>query len=131
MARSAEPTSKSALSTAFAAVPEHLRKVTPERHETFVEENGLTGGFFTSAQSGDNVVASFYDAAAKKMGIKLSDHELAFHKKALAVTVSGGGDDGARADNADEIEAEDLAGGGTFQDMLDNDTSSGCKCVVS
>ena len=53
------------------------------------------------------------------------------HKKALAVTVSGGGDDGARADNADEIEAEDLAGGGTFQDMLDNDTSSGCKCVVS
>ena len=96
---------------------QHLRKVTEHSHAVFIEENSLTGGFFTSAQSGDNVTASFYDAAAKRMGIKLSDHELAFHRKALAVTVTRGGDDGARAPGADAIEAEDLAHGETWQDI--------------
>lgn len=112
---------------------QHLRKVTEYQHAVFLEENNLTGGFFTSAQSGDNVTASFYDAAAKRMGIKLSDHELAFHRKALAVTVMRGGDDGARAPGADAIEAEDLAHGETWQDMLDNKGGSGgCgKCTVS
>ena len=112
---------------------QHLRKVTEHSHAVFIEENSLTGGFFTSAQSGDNVTASFYDAAAKRMGIKLSDHELAFHRKALAVTVTRGGDDGARAPGADAIEAEDLAHGETWQDMLDNNgDSGGCgKCTVS
>jgi len=94
-----------------------------------VEGNSLSGGFFTSAQSGDNVVVSFYDAAAQKMNIKLSDHELQFHKKALAVTISGGGDDGARAANADAIEEEDMKHG-TWQDLVDvKESSSGC-CLI-
>ena len=112
---------------------QHMRKVTEHQHAVFIEENSLTGGFFTSAQSGDNVTTSFYDAAAKRMGIKLSDHELAFHRKALAVTVTHGGDDGARAPGADAIEAEDLAHGATWQEMLDNEGGSGgCgKCAIS
>ena len=111
---------------------QHLRKVSEHQHAVFLEENNLEGGFFTSAQSGDNVTASFYDAAAKRMGIKLSDHELAFHRKALAVTITSGGDDGARAPNADEIEKEDLAHGETWQDFLEDKGSGGCgKCLVS
>jgi Ras-related protein Rab-28 len=108
---------------------QHMRKVTEDAHDTFVETNNLTGGFFTSAQSGDNVVVSFYDAAAQKMNIKLSDHELSFHKKALAVSISGGGNDGARASNADSIEEEDMKHG-TWQDIVDGkDSSSGC-CLI-
>jgi len=107
---------------------QHMRKVKEDDHDTFIETNGLTGGFFTSAQSGDNVVVSFYDAAAQKMNVKLTDHELAYHKKALAVNVSGG-DDGPRASNADAIEAEDMKHG-TWQDVVDgNGGSSGC-CLI-
>lgn len=108
---------------------QHMRKVKEDDHDSFIEENSLTGGFFTSAQSGDNVVASFYDAAAQKMNIKLSDYELAFHKKALAVNISSGGDDGARSANADQIEKEDLKHG-TWQDMLDGKNDSPGCCSI-
>ena len=108
---------------------QHMRKVSEDDHATFIDTNALTGGFFTSAQSGDNVVISFYDAAAQKMNVKLTDHELAFHKKALAVNVSSGGDDSARAANADQIEEEDMKHG-TWQDVVDgNNSSSGC-CLI-
>ena len=44
---------------------EHLRKVREGQHDNFIDDNKLNGGFFTSAQSGDNVTTVFYDAAAK------------------------------------------------------------------
>lgn len=107
----------------------HMRKVTEDDHDKFVETNSLAGGFFTSAQSGDNVVVSFYDAAAQKMNVKLSDHELSFHKKALAVTVARDGDDGAKAANAAEIEEEDMKHG-TWQDLVDGKDSGGGCCLI-
>jgi|EP00945_MAST-04E_sp_MAST-4E-sp1_P007710 Ras-related protein Rab-28 len=99
---------------------DHLRKIPEEVHDKFVRQNKLHDGFFTSAQSGDNVTPVFYDAAGKSLGIKLSAFELEFHKKILSVTVAkdeerGNGDN----DVAKQMEEEDLAQGGTFQDMLD------------
>lgn len=45
-------------------------------------ENDLEGGFFISAQSGENVLTTFYKVAAATSGITLTAHELAFTEKA-------------------------------------------------
>lgn len=101
---------------------EHLRKVREGQHDNFIDDNKLNGGFFTSAQSGDNVTTVFYDAAAKAVGIKLSAYELEFTKKVLAVTVTkdnnnnnGGGS--YNDDQSKQIEEEDMKHG-NFQDFL-------------
>jgi hypothetical protein len=56
-------------------------QVTPEEHDKFVLDNNLDGGFFISAQSGENVLTTFYKAAASVSGIELTAHELAFTEK--------------------------------------------------
>ena len=96
---------------------QHLRKVRESQHDNFVEENNLKGGFFTSAQSGDNVTTVFYDAAAKAVGIKLSAYELEFTKKVLAVTITKDDSNTYNDEESRRIEAEDLQHG-SFQDFL-------------
>ena len=98
---------------------EHLRKISEEVHERFIRKNKLHDGFFTSAQSGDNVTPVFYDAAGKSLGIKLSAFELEFHKKVLSVTVTKDEEGASDNEAVQQMEEEDLAQGGTFQDMLD------------
>jgi hypothetical protein len=61
--------------------------VTAEEHDKFVLDNNLDGGFFISAQSGENVLTTFYKAAASVSGIELTAHELAFTEKVAGVTV--------------------------------------------
>jgi len=88
---------------------EHLRRVTIEQHERFIKSNSLFGGFFVSARSGENVLSSFYQAAANQLGMKLDEAEIAALQKVLSVDqASGEGDaDTVRTDFADEIERQD------------------------
>ena len=61
-------------------------QVSEEAHERFVTANHLTGGFFVSAKSGENLLTTFYRVAAGVHGIELTDHELAFTEKARTMT---------------------------------------------
>ena len=74
-------------------------------HDRFVTENGLQGGLFMSAKSGENVIKAFYQLAGEVVGLPLTDHELAFHDKVLGVTVEK--EDEGRTAFADQIERED------------------------
>lgn len=56
-------------------------QVSPEAHDKFVLDNDCDGGFFISAQSGENVLTTFYKVAASTAGIQLTAHELAFTEK--------------------------------------------------
>ena len=87
---------------------EHLRGVSEDAHDAFIERQRLDGGHLVSAQSGQNVLTSFYKVAAELAGIKLSAYELEFTKKVLSVNVAAGDND-ARTAMADQIEAEDRA----------------------
>ena len=100
----------------------HLRKVSEDMHERFIYENKLTGGFTMSAQSGDNVLKTFYKVAAESAGIKLSAYELAFQDKCLTASVVDY-DDSAETDVAAQIAAEDAAAMAKAQDK-------GCVCSV-
>ena len=53
-----------------------LRQVSQQQHDAFIEENAMSGGFFFSAKTGDNILKSFYRAAGESIGIHLSAHEL-------------------------------------------------------
>ena len=81
---------------------------TYEKVHDIVREHRLAGGHLVSAQSGQNVLTSFYKTAAELAGIKLTAHEIEFTKKVLEVNVVAGDDD-ARTAIADQIEAEDRA----------------------
>lgn len=63
-------------------------QVTPAEHDKFVAENGLDGGFFISAQSGENVLRTFYTVAGSMSGIELSPYELAFTDKVASFVVT-------------------------------------------
>ena len=41
------------------------RIITEKQHETYIVENNLAGGIFVSARTGENLVKSFYEIAAK------------------------------------------------------------------
>lgn len=85
------------------------RQVTDGDHVRKWREGGLTGGYLTSAKSGENVARSVYQTAAHAAGVDLSAHELAFHDRCLntvGVAADAAGDVGRTAD-ADAIEAED------------------------
>ena len=56
-----------------------LRQVTDERHTEFWRGRGLSGGYLTSARSGENVARAVFQACAHAMGVDLTAHELAFH----------------------------------------------------
>lgn len=100
---------------------EHLRKVREEDHERFVAEHGLAGGFFISARSGENVLASFYAAAARFLGKTVTASELESLRKVIGVAVVRG-DDEARTAEADRIEREDA-------EAERRKGAGGCCCV--
>ena len=62
-----------------------------------------------SARSGENVLSSFYQAAANQLGIKLDESEVNSLQRILTVDQGAGeGDaDSVRTDFADEIERQD------------------------
>lgn len=104
----------------------HLRKVTPEAHERFVEENELDGGFFISAQSGEAVLTAFYKVAAAQAGITLTAHELAFTERVLGVSVVAGGDEGVDDEVARKIEEEDRLA----EEAKRRREAGGCNCAI-
>lgn len=109
----------------------HLRKVTQERHERFIADNGLDGGFCISAQSGDAVSTAFYKVAAEQAGITLSAHELAFTEKVLSVSVvaAGAHDEGMDDEEAKRIEAEDMAAEEDKRKREGKGCSGGCALM--
>jgi Ras-related protein Rab-28 len=82
------------------------RLVTQPQHDKFVSENGLQGGLFMSAKSGENVIKAFYQVAGEVVGVRLTAHELAFHDKVIGVSVQQ--DNEGRTAFADDIEREDM-----------------------
>jgi Ras-related protein Rab-28 len=86
---------------------QHLRKVSETVHARFIAEHGLAGGFFISARSGEAVLSSFYEAAARFLGKTVSASELETLRKVIGVSVVATGSDEARTAEADRIEKED------------------------
>ncbi|KDO26305.1 hypothetical protein SPRG_08379 [Saprolegnia parasitica CBS 223.65] len=84
----------------------HLRVVSLEAHNAFVSKHKLHGGFLLSAQSGDNVLRSVHQIAARAIGVELSEYELQFYDAPVVATVVNTVDH--RTTVADAIEAEDL-----------------------
>ena len=99
------------------------RAITQDQIIQAVKEFKCTGHFEVSAQSGDAVPRAFYSAAANKLGMELSAHELEFHDTVVAATVVvGGEEDEARVKGSAAIEAEDAAAQARQQD--------GCSCAI-
>ncbi|EQC37594.1 hypothetical protein SDRG_05190 [Saprolegnia diclina VS20] len=84
----------------------HLRVVSLDAHNAFVKKHALHGGFLLSAQSGDNVLRSVHQIAARAIGVELSEYELQFYDAPVVATVVDTADH--RTAIADAIEAEDL-----------------------
>ena len=85
-----------------------LRQITERKHEHFIAENDLSGGFQVSAKTGDNLVKAFYKVAGDAVGVHLSSTELAYHDSVVrAHIVKGGGEEEGRTAFADEIERQD------------------------
>ncbi|GMF47545.1 unnamed protein product [Phytophthora fragariaefolia] len=90
------------------------RVISNEKHEAFIRQHGLLGGFLVSAQSGDNVLKTVYRISAAAANIRVSEFELSFCDKVVRAVIpdssnSGQGGQEARTAMADEIEAEDRA----------------------
>ncbi|KAI9983026.1 hypothetical protein PInf_006943 [Phytophthora infestans] len=90
------------------------RVVSNEKHEAFIRQHKLLGGFLVSAQSGDNVLKTVYRISAAAANICVSEFELSFCDKVVRAVIpdaSNGkqGEQEARTAMADEIEAEDIA----------------------
>lgn len=77
-------------------------------HDELVSNLQLSGGFFTSAKTGEQVLRSFYKAVGESCGIALTPAELACYNKVVFASVLKTADEG-RTPYADAIEAEDLA----------------------
>jgi Ras-related protein Rab-28 len=103
------------------------RQVTAKQHEAFVAENGLKGGMFGSAKTGENVVKLFYKIAGETVGVRLTEYELAFHDKVLTAHVTKAGtQDEERNAWAEDIEKEDLEA-----ERRKNQQQDGCACIIS
>jgi Ras-related protein Rab-28 len=125
----------------------HLRQVTQETHDSFVDTNRLDGGFLVSASNGDRVTRSFYEAAGKASGNALSDHDLSFHDSVVGVTTAAAARIGSASDKdatttaaqqaeLDRIAAEDEASEKRLNEALerelarDGDAGGGCCAVM-
>ena len=94
----------------------NLRQITDKMHEQFIISNKLSGGFYVSAKTGDNLVKAFYKVAGEAVHITLSPSELAYHDKVIKAhivlgsssnTMNTNKDDEGRTAFADEIERQD------------------------
>lgn len=110
----------------------HLRRVTPADHLAFMTSNGLAGGFFVSARTGDGVLLAMYSAAAAVTGVELSAVDRAEAEKVVTVIVARGDDaDARRTADADKIEAEDAAAAAAQRDRRARPQDrGGCGCAV-
>lgn len=100
------------------------RQVSVDRHEQFIEENHLGGGFFMSAKTGENVLRTFYTVANTRLSLGLSDAELEHYNKVVKAHVKQSGDDEGRTEWADRIEEEDRLAAMEAQKRQ----NSGCQC---
>eukprot|EP00941_MAST-03F_sp_MAST-3F-sp1_P003469 g3469.t1 len=88
----------------------HLRKVSENKHNAFVDAHELDDGYIVSAKSGDQVVTVLHKVVARTLGVKLSQYEIELTKRTVGVKISkDDADDSARTKYADQIEAEDAA----------------------
>lgn len=102
------------------------RQVSQKEHESFVIDNGLKGGMFGSAKTGENIVRMFYKVAGDAVGVKLTEYELAFHDKVLTAHITANDSrDNERNAWADEIEKEDMEAERRKQQGV------GCSCIIS
>lgn len=108
---------------------EHLRRVTSLMHDRFLEEHRLAGGFYISAQSGENVLTVFCKAAAAVAGITLTAGELSMTRKVLSVSVAAGAEDKGRTKIADDIEAEDAEAEKRMRAAI-RAGDGGCRCLL-
>ena len=84
------------------------RAVTEDRHHALIASKALDGGHFVSAQSGENVVRSFYQLAGEVVGITLSTYELSFHDKIIgSVAVPARSSSSADVANGNETLTEE------------------------
>jgi len=87
-----------------------LRRVTPAAAAALAARAGARGAFDVSARTGEGVAGAFTAAAARALGIALTDEEAALSVRVLAAQVgAAGGADDARLPGADEIERADAA----------------------
>ena len=112
------------------------RRVTEKQHNKFVQDEGLKGGFFVSAGSGENVLTVFYQVAARAVGIELSAYELEFTKKVLGVTLMRQGGDEGKMKGSEQIEIEDGAAHEDILEMLKgggggSSGGGGCSCAIT
>lgn len=104
------------------------RQVPEPKHDAFVAENGLQGGMFCSARTGENIVKMFYKVAGDLLGVKLTEFELAVHDKVLTAHIQKSSDDAeVRNAWADDIEKEDMEA----EKRKQRQEAGGCTCVVS
>ncbi|GMH49359.1 hypothetical protein TrRE_jg6133 [Triparma retinervis] len=108
------------------------RRVHEREHESFISSEDLTGGFFMSAQSGENVLSVFYKVAAQSVGIELTEYELEFTKKVLSVSV--GKEAEGKMKGSEAIEKEDQQAHEDVLNMLKGSGGGGgggaCNCSV-
>jgi Ras-related protein Rab-28 len=106
----------------------NLRRVTPAAAGAFAEKEGLSGSFSVSARTGDGVLTAFHSAAARALGLALTDEEVELTVRVLAVTVDAkGGADDARVAGADDIERQDAA---MRAERDRREAAGGCCCVA-
>lgn len=109
------------------------RRVTEKEHNNFIKSENLSGGFFVSAGSGENVLTAFYKVAALSVGIELSEYELEFTKKVLSVSVGKEGE--GKMKGSANIEQEDEQVHEDVMNMLEGGGGGGgggqCNCLIS
>lgn len=113
------------------------RRVTEKQHQKFVEDENLSGGFFMSASTGENVLTVFYKVTARTVGIELTSYELDFTKKVLSVVVQGEGGEEKKMSGSEAIEAEDAKAHENVLNMLQagnqrrNSNIDNCNCNIN
>ena len=55
------------------------RLVSAKKHEEYIVDNNLAGGMYVSARTGENLVKSFYEIAAKVSTESFSSYFSALH----------------------------------------------------
>ena len=68
----------------------HLRRVSQAQHDAFIKKHSLAGGFLVSAKTGDQLTRTFIDAAARSVGMELSEGELEFYDSVVGVSIAAG-----------------------------------------
>ncbi|GMI48592.1 hypothetical protein TrCOL_g449 [Triparma columacea] len=102
------------------------RRVQEREHASFITGEDLSGGFFMSAQSGENVLTVFYKVAAQSIGIELTEYELEFTKKVLSVSV--GKEAQGKMKGSEAIEKEDQQAHEDVLNMLKGGGGGGGGC---